>query len=66
MITVVHTVRKNEKFSHTEKIFREINSLITSSKKCYFHEILVKKCDRELPQFPHSSTYVMNRKCLKL
>ena len=34
---------KNEKFSPTGKIFREINSLATSLVKRYFHEIFSKK-----------------------
>ena len=41
-------VWKNEKFSHTEKKFREINSLV----KRYFHEIFAKKSEREFSQFP--------------
>ena len=31
------TVRKSEKFTLTEKIFRQINSLVISLVKSYFH-----------------------------
>ena len=38
----VHTVWKNENFSH-QNFFREINSFVTSLVKVMLHEIFVKK-----------------------
>ena len=38
--------RENEKFTVTENFFRQINSLVTSKEKHYFHEIFSKDvCD---------------------
>ena len=36
-------VWKNEKFSLTENVFRQITYLVISLVKCYFHEISAKK-----------------------
>ena len=41
--TTYHTVWKSRKFLLTEKMFREINSLVISLAKRCFHEIFVKK-----------------------
>ena len=37
------TMWKNEKFTVTHKKFRQINSLVFSFEKRYFHEIFVKE-----------------------
>ena len=48
-------VWKNEKFSFTQKIFREINSLAT------FTKFLWKKCEREFPQFLHTLVLILTK-----
>ena len=45
---------KNEKFSHHQKIFREINSCNLFSKTITFTKFLPKMRESEFPEFPHS------------
>ena len=50
----MRTVRKSEKFSLTDKKFREISFLVISLGKSFtFSKFLPKKCKREFLQFPH-------------
>ena len=46
-----YTVWKNEKFGLTEKIFRQINSLVSDlfSKTVAFTKLLPKKCETKFP-----------------
>ena len=58
------TVWKNEKFSLTEKIFREINSLVTSLEKNVAFTKFSSKCVREF-QFK-AAAYFKTRNLLWL
>ena len=51
---LIQTVWKNEEFTLTQKIFRQINSFVTFlSKNVDFTKLLLKKCESKFPSFPH-------------